>query len=70
MNYKLVTNPGHFFDVVETKTDHIVFTSAVHSKAKEVLRHLNFGGGFDGWTPSFMLKNLEHIIKKLESKHK
>mgnify|MGYP003348235490 CR=1 FL=1 len=64
MNYKIVTNPGHFFDVVETKTSQIVYTSGVHSKAKELLRHLNFGGGFDGFTPSFMLKNIAFKTKK------
>jgi hypothetical protein len=25
------------------------------SKAKELVRHLNFGGGFDGSTPAFFL---------------
>ena len=62
MNYKLITNPGHFFDVLETTTNQIVFTSAEHSKAKEFLRHLNLGGGFDGYTPSFFMKKIKNIF--------
>jgi hypothetical protein len=42
-------------DILETKTDQIVLSGLGMRKAKEMVRHLNFGGGFDGFTPSFFL---------------
>jgi hypothetical protein len=30
-------------------------------KAKDLVRHLNFGGGFDGFTPAFFLAKREKI---------
>jgi hypothetical protein len=44
-------------DILETKTDQIVKSGLGLRKAKEMVRHLNFGGGFDGFTPSFFLAN-------------
>jgi hypothetical protein len=29
-------------------------------KAKEMLRHLNFGGAFDGTTPAFFLQKFKN----------
>lgn len=45
------------FNVVETSTQQVIRTCPLYSDAKALLRHLNLGGGFDGWTPTFMLKN-------------
>ena len=42
-------------DILETKTDQIVKRGLGIRKAKELVRHLNFGGGFDGSTPAFFL---------------
>jgi predicted metal-dependent peptidase len=42
-------------DILEIKTDQIVVKGMRMSKAKEMVRHLNFGGGFDGSTPAFFL---------------
>jgi hypothetical protein len=64
MNYKLITNPGHWFDVVETQTDQIVGTFTVYDEAKKFLRHLNLGGGFDGRTPTFFMKKINFLAKK------
>jgi hypothetical protein len=44
------------YNVVETTTNQIIKTFNIHKDAKEYMRHLNLGGAFDGWTPSFMLK--------------
>jgi hypothetical protein len=56
------TNPGHPSgyverggDILEVKTDQIIKSGLPLRKAKELCRHLNFGGGFDGFTPSFFL---------------
>jgi len=42
-------------DIIEIKTEQIVKSGLGMKKAKELCRHLNFGGGFDGWTPTFFL---------------
>ena len=42
-------------DILEIKTDQIVIRKLGLRKAKEMVRHLNFGGGFDGFTPAFFL---------------
>jgi hypothetical protein len=65
MNYKIVEGLFHpadsekncpVYKVTETATSQVVKIFMDPRQAKEYLRHLNFGGGFDGWTPSFMLK--------------
>jgi hypothetical protein len=33
------------------------------SEAKKVLRHLNLGGGFDGFTPTFFVKNTKKMYR-------
>jgi hypothetical protein len=42
--------------VVETTTNQIIKTFETQKSAKEYMRHLNLGGAFDGWTPTFILK--------------
>ena len=59
MNYKIKTSPSNVFEVLETKTNQVIASFAEHKTAKELLRHLNLGGGFDGWTPSFILKTIK-----------
>ena len=65
VNYKIV-NTGKIVDVgggfgensgdiLETKTDQVVIKGVRMSKVKEMVRHLNFGCGFDGSTPAFFL---------------
>ena len=58
MNYKIIDSKAipTCFDVVETTTNLIVKTFPIYQDAKKFLRHLNLGGAFDGWTPSFMVK--------------
>jgi len=50
-------------DILETKTNQIIKIGIDLKKAKEIIRHLNFGGGFDGETPTFFLSD----IKKSDS---
>ena len=67
VNYKIVNASGGFgemaADIVETKTDQIVIKSVCMAKAKEMVRHLNFGGGFDGSTPAFFLAEREKTLE-------
>lgn len=63
MNYNMVENKNKMYDVVETATDQVIYTSN-EKDARLFMRHLNLGGGFDGWTPSFLLKNFMLPAKK------
>ena len=64
VNYKIVNtdkiaNTGGFdiaiADILETKTDQIILSGLGMQAAKAMVRHLNFGGAFDGFTPAFFL---------------
>lgn len=59
MNYRIDVMPGHWFKVVENTSEQVVKVVVNHAEAKKLLRFLNMGGGFDGWTPAFMLKKIE-----------
>jgi hypothetical protein len=72
VNYKIV-NDKQFVDIgagyveiagdiLETKTNQIVKEGLGMRQAKEMVRHLNFGGGFDGWTPAFFLTKSEKYL--------
>ena len=50
-------------DILEIKTDQIVKRNLGFNKAKELVRHLNFGGGFDGSTPAFFLAEREKVLE-------
>lgn len=50
-------------DILETKTDQIVLKGLGMRKAKEMVRHLNFGGGFDGSTPAFFLAERKKVLE-------
>lgn len=63
-----VTQPGAesgyahpTYEVVETGTRQIIKTEMRKEEAKSMARHLNMGGGFDGFTPSFFLARIPAI---------
>ena len=58
MNYKIKNN-NNVFDVLETATNQIIASFPTQKEAKDLLRKLNLGGGFDGWTPTFILKTIK-----------
>jgi len=64
MNYKIITNQSSLFDVIETGTQQTICTFDLYKEAKDYMRFLNLGGAFDGYTPSFLLKNTRLPIKK------
>lgn len=54
---------GHFlYEVIESNTDQVIKTDMTHADAKNLCRSLNFGGGFDGWTPAFFLEKREKYV--------
>lgn len=55
-------------DILETKTDQIVLKGLGMRKAKEMVRHLNFGGGFDGSTPAFFLAGTAKMLDSNEKR--
>jgi hypothetical protein len=63
MNYRLEPLDNCFV-IIEAQTDQIIKMFNTKEKAKKYLRHLNLGGGFDGWTPSFLLFNISGYINK------
>lgn len=63
MNYKIVSNSGNF-DVIENMTEQTVRSFTDQKEARKLLRHLNLGGGFDGWSPSFMIRDMSTYINR------
>jgi len=55
-------------DILETKTDQIIKRGLGLRKAKEMIRHLNFGGGFDGSTPAFFLAESAKMLDSNENR--
>lgn len=61
MTYNLVEGKDKsMYDVLEETTSQVIksFPGEKFLEAREFMRHLNLGGGFDGWTPSFLLKKI------------
>lgn len=54
MNYSVIETDNKY-NVYETSTDQVIKTFSNKSEAKDLMKQLNLGGGFDGWTPSFFL---------------
>jgi len=57
-------------DVVETKTDQVIASSIPMPEAKEMVSHLNMGGGFNGNTPSFFLQKSKSLEYQEENFYK
>ena len=66
MNYNLVEGKDKLnYDVLEETTNQIIksFPGDKFLEARELMRHLNLGGGFDAYTPTFFLKNVEKLVR-------
>ena len=68
MNYNLVEGKAdrNKYDVLEETTNQVIksFPGSKFAEARAFMRHLNLGGGFDGFTPTFLLRNLDSCINK------
>tara|TARA_R110000868_G_scaffold44288_10_gene148075 strand:- start:1545 stop:1742 length:198 start_codon:yes stop_codon:yes gene_type:complete len=60
LNY-IVEPSLSLYSVIETSTNQVIKTCKVYKDAKELMRYLNLGGAFDGWTPAFILKKNNNI---------
>jgi len=66
MNYNLVEGKDKLnYDVLEEATNQVIdsFPGDKFKEARAFMRHLNLGGGFDGFTPTFILKKVAEPIK-------
>ncbi len=58
---------GHFlYEVTETNTNQTIKSNMTHGEAKALCRHLNFGGGFDGFTPAFFIETCKKSYVEAE----
>lgn len=71
-NYQAGINSPHnqTADVVETKTGQTMGSAIPVKEAREFCRSLNFGGGFNGNTPSFFLQKSKGLEFQEESFYK
>jgi hypothetical protein len=53
VNYSTIEIGGTYV-VEEKQTGHYVYAANTKEEAKKVMKHLNLGGGFDGYTPAFV----------------
>jgi len=60
VNYKIVKE-DKFFNVVEAATEQVIKQLDSRQEAIKLTQHLNMGGGFDGFTPSYMA--LPQVLK-------
>lgn len=54
LNYSIVERNKNFL-VVETATNQPIKNFNNKDVARKFMRHLNLGGGFNGWTPKFFV---------------
>jgi hypothetical protein len=63
MNYKVVEIGGSYC-VEEKTTGYIIEAYNTPEEAKKKMKFLNLGGGFDGFTPSFVLSENTKKLNK------
>lgn len=61
VNYK-VTEIGGAYVVEEKATGYIIKAFDQHTEAKKMMKFLNLGGGFDGFTPEFMVRKVNPTL--------
>jgi len=65
MNCEVVKWNDRKFSVLEKRTECILSDFTNQKDAKNYARFLNMGGGFDGWTPFFILQKIN--VDELEN---
>ena len=61
MNNYSIRQRSKKYEIVESKTGHVVYAGKKKRDAYKQLTFFNMGGGFDGWTPSFFLVEMPEI---------
>lgn len=70
MDYEVIIDEEFLWSVYEKNTDKIIKKFFFEEDAIEYAKFLEFGGGFSGWTPNFILTKTEleeNINKKFEN---
>ena len=65
MAYNLVEGKDKsMYDVLEETTGQVIksFPGDKFLEARNFMRHLNLGGAFDGWTPTFFTKKVKIAV--------
>lgn len=77
VNYKVTNYKAHISapakqtaDVVEVGTGLTIKADISVQEARDLCRHLNFGGGFDGWTPGFFNEKIKGLVYSEENFYK
>lgn len=77
VNYKVTNYQAHISapakqtaDVVEVATNLVIKAGIPVKEARELCRYLNFGGGFDGWTPGFFNEKIKGLVYSEENFYK
>ena len=72
MNYKIrkSSDDRTTYEVFEMTTDQVVKTCANVHSAQVAKTHFNCGGGFDGWTPTFILQTTTNLLEKPRRQYK
>jgi len=63
VDYKVIENDG-FYCVQEKSTGHLIQEFNRIEDAKKLMKHLNLGGGFSGWTPEFIVRKTSSALNK------
>lgn len=56
--YKMVED-NNTFGIYEIATEQVIKTFTDRNEARKFLRHVNLGGGFNGWTPTFFMRPIK-----------
>ncbi len=67
MNYDIGVISNNLYQVYEVQTAQIISCFERLCDAKMEARRLNSGGGFDGFTPSFVLRPVKKITNNLKN---
>ena len=61
MKHKLIypDQTSVLFEILELKTNQVIFASTIEDKAIEVFQYLENGAGFNGETPKYFAQNYD-----------
>lgn len=63
VNYSTI-EVGRSYVVEEKQTGHYVYVADTKEQARKMMKHLNLGGGFDGFSPRFVVDGLNSKLNK------
>lgn len=58
MNYMYRKESENTYMIVESQTNYVIWNNLNQEEARSKTRQLNWGSGFDGFTPGFILERI------------